>query len=210
MNYTALQQELLLLLMDQSPGILAAVPDYINESIQQIAEDVKFPELKQVCSVTTDISTYFVNMPANFSSRLLYAGDSNYEYKVLDGGIEELIKLYPSLAESGDIQHLTLEGNILYYHPIPTVAKVITCIGYCKPALLVNGTDTPSFIPDYLHRDAIVNKAAVFAYSIIEDGIEGGMVNTKVLSGLAENGINKLRAYVSRRRSVISKSMWSC
>jgi hypothetical protein len=209
MNYSELQRELKAIIMDQSPKILLMVPDLINEAVQNIAEEVKFPELKQVSSVTTSISTYYVNMPATFSSRLKYAGNSDGEYTVLDGGVEELIRLFPTLAETGDIQYVTLEGNILYYQPIPTVAETITCIGYHVPATLVNDTDTPSFIPEWLHREAIVNAAAVSAYNSIEDGVEGDKVNTKVFMGLAEVGLNKIRAYISRRRPVLSTSYWS-
>jgi hypothetical protein len=209
MNYSELQRELKAIIMDQSPKILLMVPDLINEAVQNIAEEVKFPELKQVSSVTTSISTYYVNMPATFSSRLKYAGNSDGEYTVLDGGVEELIRLFPTLAETGDIQYVTLEGNILYYQPIPTVAETITCIGYHVPATLVNDTDTPSFIPEWLHRESIVNTAAILAYNSIEDGVEGDKVNTKVFMGLAEVGLNKVRAYISRRRPVVSTSNWS-
>jgi hypothetical protein len=75
--------------------------------------------------------------------------------------------------------------------------------------LLVDDTDTPDFIPEFLHREAIVNKAAEVAYNIIEDGIEGDKVNTKVFASLAEVGLNRVRAYISRRRPVVGKSNWS-
>jgi hypothetical protein len=208
MNFSELQREVKAIILDASPAILLGIPDYINEAIQQIAEEVRFPELKQITSVNTSISTYCVNMPSGFSSRLVYAGDSSGEYKVLDGGIEDLIRLYPSLDESGDIKHLLLEGNVLYYQPIPTVVTAITCVGYFAPDTLVNDNDTPSVIPSYLHREAIVNKAAAVAYNIIEDEIDVGKVNTKLMLSLAEVGINKIRAYISKRRSVISSSSW--
>lgn len=209
MNYTELQYEVKGIVMDQSPYILLGIPDYINEAIQLIAEEVKFPELKQVTSVTAGIVNYYTNMPATWSSRLNYAGNSDGEYTVLDGGLEELIRLYPTLAETGDIKHLTLEGRVLYYQPIPTTATVITCIGYHSPALLVSGTDTPDFIPSFLHREAIVNKAAMIAYNAIEDGMEGDKVNTKIFASLAEVGLNRVRAYISRRRPVVGTSNWS-
>jgi len=209
MNYGEMQRELKAIIQDASPEILVSIPDYINEAVQQIAEDIKFPELKQVTTVTTSTSTYYVNFPVGFSSRLLYAGDSTDKYTVLDGGIEELISIYPSLAESGDIKHLAQDGNILYYQPIPTTATVITCIGYFVPATLTNDTDTPDFIPSYLRRESIVNKAAAIAYNIMEDDINEGKVNTRVFTNLAIGGLNKIREYVSRRRPVISSSCWS-
>jgi hypothetical protein len=209
MNFSELKRELVAVVQDASPEMLVSMPDLLNESVQQIAEEIKFPELKQITSVATSTSTYYVNMTSTFSSRLKYAGNSTGEYVILDT-LEELIQLYPGLAESGsDVDYVVLEGSILYYQPIPTTSVSITCIGYHVPDTLVNDADTPSFIPDYLHREAIVNKAAALAYNIIEDGADGDKVNTKVFTGLAEIGLNKLRAYVSRRRKVTSSSMWS-
>lgn len=209
MTFKEMQDEVLSLLMDQSPNIIAGVPDYINTAVQQIAEDIKFAELRQVSSVTTSISTYYVNMPTTFSSRLQYAGDANGKYTILDRLID-LVELYPSLDESGDIEYVVCEGGVLYYQPIPTTAVSVTCIGYHVPDTLVSDSDTPSFIPNYLQREAIVNKAASIGYSIIEAGVESekDKVNTRVFSGLAEIGINKIRAYVSRRRPVVGTTNW--
>ena len=208
MTYKEMQDEVLSLLMDQSSLILTGVPNYINTAIQQIAEDVRFPELRQVSSVTTSTTTYYVNMPTGFSSRLTYAGDSDGQYTILNT-LEELIELYPALDETGDIQYVHCSGSILYYQPIPTVAATVTCIGYHIPALLVSDSDTPSFIPEFLQRETIVNRAAAIGYSFVEDGTEGNKVNTSLFTQLYLNGLNKLREYASRRRSVVSRSTWS-
>jgi hypothetical protein len=208
MNFSEMQREVQGLLMDVSPNILLTIPDLINEAVAQIAEDVRFPELKQISSVVTDTSKYYVNMPAGFSSRLTYAGNSDGEYSVLDT-IEDLIRLYPTLVETGDIEYVVCEGNVFYYHPIPTTAVTVICIGYYAPSVLVNDSDTPSFIPDYLHREAIVNQAVANAYAIIEDGVEVEKANTRVFMQLAMGGLNKVRAYVSRRRPVVGTSIWS-
>jgi hypothetical protein len=209
MNFAELKRELAGVVLDQSPKIVANFPDYINEAVQQIAEEVKFPELKQVLSIATSTSVYWINLPAGFSGKLSYAGNSDGEFKVLEGGVEELLRLYPTLAETGDIKHIVCEGRLLMYQPIPVTAINITCVGYCTPALLETETDTPSFIPDYLHREAIVNKAASIAYLSIEDGVEGDKVNFKIFSALAEAGLNRVRAYVSRRRAVNQTKSWS-
>ena len=209
MTFLEMQTELEGILLDSSPTIVAGIPSYINDAVQQIAEDIKFPELRQVTAVTTSTSTYYVNMPATWSSRLLYAGNLDGEYKVLDEGLLELIRLFPSLDEAGDIQYIACEGGILYYQPIPATAVSITCIGYHVPDTLVSDSDTPSFIPSYLQREAIVNKAAAIGYSIIEAGTEGEKVNTSLFTSLAGIGLNKIREYVSRRRPVTCTSNWS-
>lgn len=208
MNLGEMKAALADLVKDSSDSLTNSFPDLINDAVRQIAEEVRFPELRQVSAVTTSITTYYVNMPATFSSRLIYAGNSDGEYKVLDT-LDELIRWYPSLDDSGDIEYVVCEGGILYYQPIPTVAETVTCIGYHLPDLLTLDGDTPSFIPSYLHRAAIVNRVAAVAYNIIEDGVDDAKVNTRVFNGLAEQGLNGVRAYISRRRPVLSKSNWS-
>jgi hypothetical protein len=208
MDFSELQREVKSVVGDQSPTILLTIPDCINEAIAQIAEEVHFPELRQISSVAVSTTTYFANMPTTFSSRLKYAGNSDGQFKILDS-LEELLELYPALDSTGDIEYVHCSGNILYYQPIPTVATNVTCVGYHSPALLVNDTDTPSFIPSYIHRDAIVNRAAAVCYNIIEDGVEGEKINTRVFTGLAEMGLNKIREYISRRRPVVGRSVWS-
>lgn len=208
MNFSELQREVKSIVGDQSPTILLTIPDAINEAVAQTAEDVRFPELRQVSTVTTSISNYYVNMPVGFTGRLKYAGNSEGAYTILDE-LADLIAIYPTLAESGAVEYVVCEAGILYYQPIPAVAVSITCIGYSTPAVLVNDTDTPSFIPEFLHREVLVNKAAAVCYNIIEDGVEGEKVNTRMFSMLAEVGVNRVREYISRRRSVTSKSVWS-
>ena len=77
MNFSELIREAKAIIQDASPTILVSLPDYVNEAVQQIAEEIKFPELRQVVSVSTSISLAYVNMPTGWSSRLKYAGNSN-------------------------------------------------------------------------------------------------------------------------------------
>ncbi len=209
MNFSELQREVGAMVLDQSANTLLAIPDAVNEAVQQIAESVILPSLKTLFTVTTSTSVFYVSMPSGFSGKLRYVGDSGGEYTVLDGGLEELIRKHPDTTESGDIEHLACEGSTLYYLPIPSTAVSLTCIGYNVPATLTNDTDTPSDIPEYMHREAICFLAASLLYSYIEDGIEQEKVNTLMFAGLAEKGINKIRAWSYRRRSGVGTSCWS-
>ena len=209
MNFSELQREVKALVMDQSANILITIPDAVNEAVQQVAEEVILPSLKTLFSVTTSISTYYVNFPSGFSGRLSYIGDTNGAMSLLDGGLEQLVTKHPDVTVTGDIEHLAQEGNILYYLPIPTAAKTLTCIGYNYPATLVNDTDTPSDIPDMVHRETICFKAASIIYSYIEDGIEQEKVNTVMFGNLANVGMAKLSAWAHRRRSNVGTSVWS-
>lgn len=210
MNFQELQRELKDIIQDNSATVVASIPDYINEAVQQIAEEVDLPTLKSVFSLTTSTSLYYVSTPTTFNGKLKYVGSSSKKYNILDGKLEDLLELYPDVTESGDIDSVVLEGNLLYYLPIPSTAVALTCIGYNFPATLEDDTDTPSDIPSFYHREAIVNKAAAIAYSVIESGAtKEEKINFLLFNKLAEVGLNKVRAWLSRRRSSLVTSVWS-
>ena len=209
MNFSELQREVKALVMDQSASILITIPDVINEAVQQVAEEIILPSLKTLFTVTTSTSVFYVNFPSGFSGRLRYIGDTEGAMSLLDGGLEQLVIKHPDVTVVGDIEDLAQEGNILYYLPIPSTAKSLTCIGYNNPATLVNDTDTPSDIPEMIHRETICFKAASILYAAIEDGVEGEKVNTVLFNGLAEKGMAKLSAWAHRRRSNVGTSVWS-
>ena len=209
MNFSELQRELNTLIKDTSPEVKISVPDLINEAIETIAEKIVFPSLKTVITLTTSTTLYYVNMPSNFSGRLLYCGNSDGKITILDNGIDGLLELYPALDEVGDVSYVALEGNILYYQGIPSVANTLICLIYTKPTTLINDNDTPSFIPSMYHRDTIVYKAAEKAYDMIEDALELKMkLNTAHYRNAAKVGMEDLGAWAVRRRNNISTSFW--
>jgi hypothetical protein len=210
MNYSEIQREVKSVLQDASPELLVTVPDVINEAIGLIAEEIQFPSLRSVVSVSTSTSLYYVNMPSGFSGRMLYCGNSDGERKILTGGLTELMELYPGLTDTGDVMTVALEGNVLYYQGMYSTATTLLCLIMKDPDKLVNDTDTPSIIPDYLHRSTIVNQTLAVCFSIIEDALEDKLKpNTKHWEAEAIKGLNELRRWMSRRRQNISRSVWS-
>lgn len=210
MDFGELQRELKTLVQDSSPEILVSIPDYVNEAVQELAYEIDFPTLRSIATVTTSTTYYYVSMPSGFSGRLSYCGTSDAECDILSGGLPHLVELYPSLDDTGDVVAVALEGDVLYYQGKPATAVSLTCILYSNPSVLVNDTDTPSFIPSYLHRDAIVYKAAAKAFTAIEDALElKTKPNTSYYESLALNGKYKVMIWLSRRRVNVGRSIWS-
>jgi hypothetical protein len=139
---------------------------------------------------------------------LKYVGTSEGSYKILDGGLDELISIYPSLAVEGDLVHFALEGDILWYQQIPTTATSLTLIYYAVPDTLTDGSDIPTDIPEVLHRDLIVNKSCEILFDLIEDGVNVQKVNTLECRGKYEVAVGKLQSWVSKRRGSVGRSFW--
>jgi hypothetical protein len=203
MNFTQLQDELLMTVQDTSIDLSTRAGTFINEALSQVAEDTFPPSLKEMFTVTTVVSTASVALPSNFSGKLTYAGTADQEIVIADT-MEVLLRKYPGLAYEGDVEMVAVESAVLYYQPIPLLARALTCVGYFLPDILVNGTDTPTCVPEFLHRELIVYRAAEIAYNLIEDGVDGKKPNTQMYRQLYNQGLVRMSAWVSRRGRAVT------
>lgn len=210
MNFGEIQREVKEILQDASPTIVADIPDFINEAYVGLSEEVEIPSLKTLTSVVTSISLAYVNMPAGFSGKLLFVGDISARIDIAEGGLEELLEENPLLDTSGSVTKVALEGNILYYQGIPATTTTLIILSYSTPTLLSDTFDSPLHLPAHIHRPLLVYKAAALGYNIIEDGIEGEKLMTLKYENLYQTqGLAKFREYLVKRKSNISRSIWS-
>lgn len=209
MNFGEIVEEVRVALKDQRSDVLTSIPDYINEAYQWVASESELPVLKTVFVVNTVLSQAYVNMPSVFDGRLLYCGIKEGRLNILSGGIIEMLSLNSDMTVTGTIRDIAIEGSILWYASIPTEVTSLTCLGFNNPAILTANTDIPLAIPEYLHREILVNKATSIGYSIIEDGLESEKPNTAFYSGMALSGKAKLDLWVERRRGHLKRGIWS-
>lgn len=209
MDFSELQRELKTIIKDASPEITVSVPDIINEAVAFIANEILFPSLKALITLTSSTTVYYVNMPTGFAGKLLYCGNSNGTKNIMNGGLQELLETYPGMTDTGAIIDVALEGSILYYQGMPSTAETLTCLVYNDPSVLSADSDTPSFIPEYLHRQAIVYKAAEIAFDVIEDALEDKIKpNTKNYQERAAIGIAGVAKWVHKSRTNVGTSVW--
>jgi len=212
MTYKELQDAVADKVKDTSSFIVEMIPNVINEAVQQIVDAVPMPSLKLVGTVSTVVSQEWVNIKSSissFSGRLLYAGTSTGQLCILDGGVTEMLERYNDLDVDGDLEAVALEGDVLWYYKTPTSATSITIIYYATPTEMIADGDTPSDIPEMLHRDLIVNKAAAIIFDHIEEGIEGEKVGMLSCLNQYREAELRLRAWLSKRRSNVGRSCWS-
>jgi hypothetical protein len=193
---------------DANPNILLSLPDYINEALSWVTAEYTLPSLKKYSTVNTVVSQAWLSMPTGFNGRLIYVGDSDGEIQIIDGGIQELLRLHPALADVGSVTEVAIENSTLWYQAIPATATTLYVVYREDPDELVNSTDTPTCLPTYLHRGILVNKACALAYSVIEEGITGDKTNTMFYEGKVQQSIAQLNKWISQRRSNVSHSIW--
>lgn len=217
MNRGELRTEVENLIQDTSFSE-AELNSYINTALQYIAGQIYLPSLKGVDTVNTVLDTAYAalnSLTGGFSGILRRVVNSSGTVLTVYANLEMLMDGYPTLAEVGSVEAVALEGNTLWYQKIPETAETLTVLYYRSISTLDADGDSPSDIPEYLHRMLLVNGSAYFAYDSIEDGIDAEKVNTKSNFYRAfdesnqESGITKLREWVSKRRVNHISTFWS-
>ena len=193
MNLGQLKDEVEIVLQDSSFN--SSLANWINDSIGQIIDDANVPGFKEILPVDTVLGQAYTTLGATCDGRILYVGSATAE---LAGGVvtlEQILKMYPSMDNAGDVEYVAAEGNTLYYQNIPATVTPLTILHRRKPVVMVGDGDEPEGIPSHLHLNVIVPRAAMFGFDRIEDGVE--------------QGLHELMCWVAKRVPHRSTSIWS-
>jgi len=166
----------------QDSGFTASLDDYIQQCILYAGAIVDLPELKRIDTVDTVLSQAYTTMTGltgGFSGKLRLVKDSDGNNIGIYDNLELLMEEYPTMAEEGDVEAVTLEGNTIWYQKIPTSEETLTCLYYRNPSVPSDNSQSPSDFPSHLHRDLFVHGTAWLIYDQIEDDVEGVKVNSK-------------------------------
>ena len=206
MNLENLKDEVISVLEDDSFN--TKLTGWINSAVEQIIDDANVPGFKEILSVDTIVDQAYTTLGTTCSGRIIYAGNATAE---LVGGVvtlEHMMKMYPSMAEVGDVEYIAVEGNTLYYHKMPSTITTLTLLHRRKPVYMVASDDEPEGIPEHLHQSVIVPKVAMIGFDKIEDGLEGKKVNTIAQSIRYRQGLHDLMCWVAKRVPHRSTSIW--
>lgn len=181
----------------------------INRGIMQIAAGgdrgygvtklAPLPELISIATVDTDADAS-VAMPATYHRNLfLVANSSGVEVK-LNSSFHKLLRRYPGLSQSGNVDECAVKGKTLYYQPIPASAETLTLHFYRLPVLATYSqieTATPDGIPDHLHVSLLSNFALMEIFKTIEDGMEeAGQPNTSLYTRRYKDSLQELYDFI--------------
>lgn len=207
MNFQELKNAVWERWQDKSKTLEAMLPAVVNEAVQIAAEEADIPSLRIFGTVTTSLIHPYQTMPTGFSGKLRFIGHTYGKISIV--ALEELLSDYPLLDEIGDVHIIAVSGSILYYQGTPTVAAVLPILYFQNPPTLTTDIGIPDCIPEFLHREVIVTKAAAIGFDLIEDGTEGSKPNTSACLGEYAIGLNKLREYIGKRKTHMTRSVWT-
>ena len=195
------------------------IDSYINSAIELAAARVSMPSLKGIGTVNTDADSYLISIAEisgeHFDGSLRMAIRSDGVELNIHENVERLLSKFPEMNTVGSPTDCALEGNKLYYHPVPSTAESIMLVFYKRPTLLSRDADTPSDFPVHVHRFLFVHGSAWLIYDQIEDGIdEEGKNNT--LNHFAHSfdekskrsGITLLREWLGKNKVHHISSVW--
>jgi len=171
----------------------------LNRGLMAVAGRVLLPGLADgSASINTVLGNHIVTLPETYH-RTLYQASIN----------GAPVRIYPSIGimrdegfnlnnDAGSVLGVSVNAGSLFYQRVPAVVTAISLRFYRKPTALA---DTTASYPDGLGGStemaemldqALVGYVCNAAYSRIEDGIEGQMVNTNYHLGRHEDAIDKM------------------
>ena len=209
-TFSDLIDEVQILVVDDSPSVVNAIPGKINEALFEVAESASIPDLKRVGIFTTVIDQAWATMPDGFNGKLLFVGNDRTSLAIAEGGVQQLMEVTPTLDELGSVHTVALEGSIMYYQGIPSEATTYPILYMAYPTLLVGSRDVvPSYIPPHLQRSVLIHSAAAKIFNTIEDGVEGDKVNTNAQLFLHNTYLEQFKAFWAKRRTNAARGVWS-
>jgi hypothetical protein len=179
------------------------VDNYINDTYLSVIGQCLVPELKGIDTVVTVLSqsyTSLTGVTGGFSGNLTRVYNSEGVYVSIFNTLENLISSNGLLTDVGNVIAVALEGTTLWYYPVPEIVETLTLIYYRNPVALVSDSDSPDAIPEFLHRQILVNGASSLCFDTIEGGVEGVKINTQSRDISKREGMIRFREWLGKTR----------
>ncbi len=173
---------------------------YLNKGIREIAGSIDLPELRVFDTVETSLTDNFVAMPSNYQRKCFAVVSVSDEVRVDRPGelyqYHRFIDRYPVANTGSSVSDVAVNGNTLFYDPVPDSAETLRVEYLRAPATLVSGTAVPDGIPVHLQESLLVPFASKEVFNLIEDGIEGAKVNYQANEGLYRAALGELHLFL--------------
>lgn len=207
-----MQDEVEIIVKDDS--VFDMIPGVLNDIYQEVVNEIKPPVLKTPATVDTVPGQSWTNLPSGSFGSLLFCGfadssQANVPINIVPG-LEVLMESDPGLSETGDIESVAMEGNMLWYYKQPTTIITLGVLLLKAPVALALDRDTPPdmVIPSYCHRGTLIYGAASLLWNILEEGVDGEKVNTVNYMTKYAIGKSTYGTWVGRQRKHQSRSVW--
>lgn len=176
-----------------------------NQCANYLSSEFILPALDTQGTVTTDVDTWSVDVPADFQRNLYEVLDSN------NRPIGILDSRKPMLAYCGGdidrtaarIERVTVIGGKLIYWPINVTAEELTLFYQRKPSA-ITALGTIDLLPSaFADSDQFfVNYACWKLFEQIEQGLEGTKVDTNYYMALFTGMVDKLSLHLNKESGI--------
>jgi len=161
----------------------------INEALRVVATGVivgegamitpPLPDLYETATLAaTAAGAGIVDMPLDFNRDLIQVINAAGDNVAIDYSFKRfLLKNFEK--NTGSVISCSRHGDSFYYRDIPTVTEDLTIHYYRNPTELTDDTDTPTVLPETLHRPVLIGYPCSEIFKQIEDGMEGTKVSSE-------------------------------
>jgi hypothetical protein len=184
-------------LIIEDGGYSDRIPEFVNDIIHELAEEIPFPALQRDDVIITTPDVDYKALPDDYHRGLYRVYDVTNQRM----GIairDNKIHLDAVPPEAGDVFAVAISQGRLYFRFVPAVATSLRLYYYAFPTELVQDTDVIDFCDvktASMAKGAIVHGVCMKIYDQIEDGIAGKKVNTQVHELRYQNYKFKLKTH---------------
>ena len=165
----------------RDPDISAArVLPAINQAIRDFALLAPLPGLQDKADFSVGAGDEFASLPSNYHHDVWWARSqtTGQDIVIRPNRLALEREYWGRSTFTGPISHTAVEGQLLWFRPLPASDEVVSINYYQHPPDLTASADTPSCVPELFHESYLVNLATANLYDLIEDGIDGNKPNT--------------------------------
>ena len=115
-----------------------------------------------------------VALPSDYNRGLAFVSSVAQDSRIrIYTSYHKLLKKYPLLNETGDVQFVAVKGNYLYYQGIPASAETLTVHYHRDPTEMTEEAHTPDGIPAHLQDRLLINYTGKEILGMIEQAAKG-------------------------------------
>lgn len=170
---------------------------HINNCVSHIANKILLPSLENTGQVTTVVDTPYIPLPKNYGRGLfacVRADGQLVDVLPSTTSIRRRYGLFDS-APNGSVLCCALQGRKLAIINVPKIPTDLSISYYAKPPRLEEDDTLDDILSDQaLQEDLVKHYVLSVLWKRIEDGIDGGFVNTNYHQSMFERSLEELES----------------
>ncbi|MEW6385908.1 MAG: hypothetical protein AB1491_00105 [Thermodesulfobacteriota bacterium] len=156
------------------PSLEPSFQDWLNQTIEELAQDFDLPALKrkEPFPLSTNTATWIYTLPETFHKKLFRCLDGDWRAVTICRTVDELLaKDFKHLEIGTRVTHVAVDdaGPVKLIYTYPKANDTLQLWFYEKPNRLAKDGDVPNLMPVEFHRRVILPRVVLRNFQLLQD-----------------------------------------